>query len=141
MTEAGRAVHVVLPGDIDDPATPSGGNSYDRRICAGLGERGWSVHEHPVPGGWPHPDPADRATLGKVLAATPDDAVVLIDGLIASAVPDLLAPHARRLRLVLLVHLPLDDEPEARALAAARAVVTTSEWTRRALLARHPALA
>ncbi|WP_410817480.1 glycosyltransferase family 4 protein [Micromonospora sp. 050-3] len=141
MTDAGRAVHVVLPGDIDDPATPSGGNSYDRRICAGLGERGWSVHEHPVPGTWPQPDPADRATLGAVLAAAPDDAVVLIDGLIASAVPDLLAPHARRLRLVLLVHLPLDDEPEARALATARAVVTTSEWTRSALLARHPALA
>ncbi|MEU8388155.1 glycosyltransferase family 4 protein [Micromonospora sp. NPDC048842] len=141
MTDAGRAVHVVLPGDIDDPATPSGGNSYDRRICAGLSERGWSVHEHPVPGAWPHPDPADRATLGAVLAAAPDDAVVLVDGLIASAVPDLLAPHASRLRLVLLVHLPLDDEPEARALATARAVVTTSEWTRRALLARHPALA
>ncbi|WP_444947221.1 glycosyltransferase family 4 protein [Micromonospora ureilytica] len=141
MTDAGRAVHVVLPGDIDDPATPSGGNSYDRRICAGLGERGWSVHEHPVPGAWPHPDPADRATLGGVLAAAPDDAVVLIDGLIASTVPDLLAPHARRLRLVVLVHLPLDDEPEARALATARAVVTTSEWARRALLARHPTLA
>ncbi|MGC4866410.1 glycosyltransferase family 4 protein [Micromonospora sp. DT53] len=141
MTDAGRAVHVVLPGDIDDPATPSGGNSYDRRICAGLGERGWSVHEHPVPGAWPHPDPADRATLGRVLAAAPDDAVVLIDGLIASTVPDLLAPHARRLRLVVLVHLPLDDEPEAHALATARAVVTTSAWTRRALLARHPTLA
>ena len=65
MTDAGRAVHVVLPGDIDDPATPSGGNFYDRRICAGLGERGWSVHEHPVPGAWPHPDPADRATLAR----------------------------------------------------------------------------
>ncbi|MER7590788.1 glycosyltransferase family 4 protein [Micromonospora sp. NPDC127501] len=138
MTDAGRAVHVVLPGDIDDPATPSGGNSYDRRICAGLGERGWSVHEHPVPGAWPHPDPADRATLGGVLAAAPDDAVVLVDGLIASTVPDLLAPHARRLRLVVLVHMPLDDEAEGRALAAARAVVTTSEWTRRRLLLRHP---
>ncbi|WP_433352270.1 glycosyltransferase family 4 protein [Micromonospora saelicesensis] len=138
MTDAGRAVHVVLPGDIDDPATPSGGNSYDRRICTGLGERGWSMHEHPVPGAWPHPDPAERAALGGVLAAAPDDAVVLVDGLIASAVPDLLAPHARRLRLVVLVHMPLDDEAEGRALAAARAVVTTSEWTRRRLLLRHP---
>ncbi|MEV4120018.1 glycosyltransferase family 4 protein [Micromonospora sp. NPDC049645] len=141
MIDAGRAAHVVLPGDIDDPATPSGGNSYDRRICAGLGERGWSVHEHPVPGGWPHPDPADRATLAGVLAGVPDDAVVLIDGLIASTVPDLLAPHAGRLRLVILVHLPFDDEAEARALTSARAVVTTSEWTRRTLMARHPTLA
>ncbi|GAB3933797.1 hypothetical protein GCM10027614_05580 [Micromonospora vulcania] len=46
----GRVVHVVLPGDIDDPATPSGGNTYDRRICRGLGEAGWSVYEHAVPG-------------------------------------------------------------------------------------------
>ncbi|MEU7847942.1 glycosyltransferase family 4 protein [Micromonospora parva] len=138
MTDAGRAVHVVLPGDIDDPATPSGGNTYDRRICAGLGERGWSVHEHPVPGAWPHPEPADRATLAGLLAATPDDAVVLLDGLIASTVPDVLAPHAHRLRLVVLVHMPLNDETEGRALATARAVVTTSEWTRRRLLARHP---
>lgn len=134
----GNVVHVVLPGDIDDPATPSGGNTYDRRICRGLGERGWSVREHAVPGAWPNPDPADRAELARLLAATPDDAVVLLDGLIASTVPDLLAPHAQRLRLVVLVHLPLDDEAEARALATARAVVTTSEWTRRRLLARHP---
>ncbi|GGO27122.1 glycosyl transferase [Micromonospora parathelypteridis] len=138
MIDAGRAVHVVLPGDIDDPTTPSGGNTYDRRICTGLGERGWAVHEHPVPGAWPHPGPADRAKLAEVLAAAPDDAVVLLDGLIASTVPDLLAPHARRLRLVVLVHMPLDDEAEARALATARAVVTTSEWTRRRLLLRHP---
>lgn len=138
MIDAGRTVHVVLPGDIDDPATPSGGNVYDRRICAGLGEHGWSVREHPVPGAWPHPDPADRARLVEVLAAAPDDAVVLIDGLIASTVPELLAPHARRLRLVVLVHMPLDDEAEARALATARAVVTTSEWTRRRLLLCHP---
>ncbi|MGQ5261237.1 glycosyltransferase family 4 protein [Micromonospora sp. ZYX-F-536] len=134
----GRTVHVVLPGDIDDPATPSGGNVYDRRICRGLGEQGWSVREHPVRGAWPHPDPVDRSALARLLAATPDDAVVLLDGLIASTVPDLLAPHARRLRLVVLVHMPLDDDAEAAALATARVVVTTSEWTRRRLLARHP---
>ncbi|MDG4781793.1 glycosyltransferase family 4 protein [Micromonospora sp. WMMD961] len=137
----GRSVHVVLPGDIDDPAAPSGGNTYDRRVCAGLGEHGWPVREHPVSGAWPDPDPTDRTKLAEVLAALPDDAVVLLDGLIASTVPDLLAPHARRLRLVVLVHLPFDDEAEARALATARAVVTTSEWTRRHLVARHRTLA
>lgn len=132
-----RTVHVVLPGDIDDPAAPSGGNTYDRRVCAGLGERGWVVHEHSVPGAWPHPDPAALAALARLLATAPDDAVVLVDGLIASTVPDLLAPHATRLRLVLLVHMPLNDEAEGRALATARAVVATSEWTRRRLLAHH----
>ncbi|MFI7284522.1 glycosyltransferase family 4 protein [Micromonospora chersina] len=131
-------VHVVLPGDIDDPASPSGGNGYDRRACQGLAALGWTVREHPVPGGWPHPGVADRTALAGVLAALPDGAAVLLDGLVASTVPEVLAPHARRLRLVVLVHLPLEDDVEARALAAATAVVTTSEWTRRRLLDRYP---
>jgi len=54
-------VHVVLPNDIDDPATPSGGNAYDRRVCRGLAALGWSVREHAVAGGWPSPLPAERA--------------------------------------------------------------------------------
>ncbi|MET7966463.1 glycosyltransferase family 4 protein [Micromonospora sp. NPDC005305] len=130
-------VHVVLPGDIDDPASPSGGNGYDRRACHELAARGWTVREHPVPGGWPHPEPGDRAALAGVLAALPDGAAVLLDGLVASTVPEVLAPHARRLRLVVLVHLPREDEVEGRALAAATAVVSTSEWTRRRLLDRY----
>jgi glycosyltransferase involved in cell wall biosynthesis len=132
-----RVVHVVLPGDIDDPATPSGGNTYDRRVCAGLAARGWTVREYPVPGGWPRPDAADRAGLARVLAALPDAAPVLVDGLIASAVPDVLRPQADRLRLVVLVHMPLDDEAERAALACARAVIVTSAWTRRRLLDRY----
>jgi glycosyltransferase involved in cell wall biosynthesis len=82
----------------------------------------------------------ERADLARVLATMPDDAVVLLDGLVASAVPDVLVPEARRLRLAVLVHLPLGDEiaalrgQEADTLAAAVAVVTTSEWTRRRLL-------
>jgi glycosyltransferase involved in cell wall biosynthesis len=130
-------VHVVLPDDIDDPATPSGGNHYDRRICAGLADAGWRVREHPVPGGWPTPTPAGRADLAGRLAALPDGAIVLLDGLVAAVAPEALAPHADRLRLVVLVHLPREDAAEARALAAASAVVATSEWTRRRLLDRY----
>jgi glycosyltransferase involved in cell wall biosynthesis len=127
-------VHVVLPNDIDDPATPSGGNAYDRQVCLGLAEAGWTVHEHPVHGGWPRPTGAERAGLAFVLAGLPDHALVLVDGLIASAVPDVLVPVADRLRLVVLVHMPLDDDAEGRVLAAARAVVTTSAWTRGRLI-------
>ncbi|SBT43509.1 glycosyltransferase family 4 protein [Micromonospora narathiwatensis] len=130
-------VHVVLPGDIDDPADPSGGNAYDRRVCHGLAALGWTVREHPVPGGWPHPEPAARAALAGLLAALPDAALVLLDGLVAAVVPEVLAPHARRLRLVVLVHLPAGDEAEARSLAGAAGVIATSEWTRRRLLDRH----
>jgi glycosyltransferase involved in cell wall biosynthesis len=127
-------VHVVLPNDIDDPATPSGGNTYDRRICHGLAALGWSVREHAVRGAWPCPGVTERADLARVLSAVPDNAVVLLDGLVASAVPDVLVPQARRLRLVVLVHMPLSDDAEDRTLAAAVAVVTTSEWTRRRLI-------
>ncbi|MER7456838.1 glycosyltransferase family 4 protein [Micromonospora sp. NPDC126480] len=132
-----RTLHAVLPGDVDDPATPSGGNHYDRRVLAGLAAAGWSVHEHPVPGGWPLPAPADRATLARVLGAVPDRAVVLLDGLVGCVVPEVLAPHADRLRLAVLVHLPLDHDAERAALHAAAAVVTTSAWTRRWLLDRY----
>ncbi len=70
--------------------------------------------------------------------------MVLLDGLIASTAPEALVPQARRLRQVVLVHMPLghrppDDEAgavrarEREVLAAAAAVVTTSAWTRRRL--------
>ncbi|TCC00676.1 glycosyltransferase [Micromonospora zingiberis] len=130
-------MHVVLPGDIDDPAAPSGGNGYDRRICTGLTAAGWAVREHAVPGAWPEPSPAERARLAEVLTGLPDGALVLVDGLIASVVPDALAAHARRLRLVPLVHLPLADDTEARALASATTIVATSTWTRDELLRRY----
>ncbi|MFI7606524.1 glycosyltransferase family 4 protein [Micromonospora sp. NPDC049366] len=131
-------VHVVLPNDIDDSGTPSGGNQYDRRVCHGLSERGWRVHEHAVPGDWPRPDATALAALAGVLTALPDGAVVLLDGLLASPAPEVLRPQADRLRLVVLVHLPLADPAEARTLAAASAVVTTSGWTRRRLLDLYP---
>jgi glycosyltransferase involved in cell wall biosynthesis len=130
-------LHVVLPNDIDDPARPSGGNIYDRRVCRGLTELGWSVPEYAVRGAWPSPRPQERAELAHVLAALPQGALVLLDGLLASAVPEVLVPQAHRLRLVVLVHLPLDDDTEGESLAAARRVIATSEWTRARLLARY----
>ena len=140
MTE----VHVVVPEGIDDPARPSGGNTYDRRVCQGLAALGWAVHQHPIAGGWPRPDAAGHAALRRVLQQIPDGAVVLLDGLIASAAPGALGPQARRLRQVVLVHMPLGHRPpggeadevrarEGEVLAAATAVVTTSAWTRRRL--------
>jgi len=133
-------LYVVLPNDIDDPATPSGGNVYDRRICRELAAEGWSVREHAVPGAWPHPDGRDLLRLTRTLRALPDGSLVLIDGLVASAAPEVLAAQAGRLRPVLLMHMPLgDDAPalrgrEAAALGASVAVVTTSAWCRRRLL-------
>ncbi|MGY1617308.1 glycosyltransferase family 4 protein [Geodermatophilus sp. SYSU D00691] len=135
-------LHVVVPDGIDDPARPSGGNRYDRRVCDGLAAAGWDVRELAVPGPWPRRDAAALAGLARAVAALPDDALVLLDGLVASCAPGVLVPESRRLRLVVLVHVPLGDvavegDGERAVLAAARAVVTTSAWTRDRLLGRY----
>jgi glycosyltransferase involved in cell wall biosynthesis len=143
------AVHVVVPDGIDDPARPSGGNAYDRQLCRGLASIGWSVQEHAVPGCWPRPDAASIAALAGVVQGIPDGAVVLLDGLIASTAPEVLVPQARRLRLVVLVHMPLGHRPaddraddarmrERAVLSVAAAVVTTSAWSRCRLLELYP---
>lgn len=138
------ALHVVLPGAVDDPAAPSGGNRYDRAVCDRL-SRTRDVHEIAIPGAWPRPAPAARHALAGALADVPDGAVVLLDGLVACGVPEVLEPVAGRLRLVVLVHLPLGDETgldpaeaaglsaaEGRVLrAAARTVVTSTAAARR----------
>jgi glycosyltransferase involved in cell wall biosynthesis len=121
-------VHFIVPEGIDDPARPSGGNAYDRRVCRGLAATGWTVQVHEVTG----------ATLSAALAGIPDRAVVLVDGLVASPAPEVLVPESRRLRLVVLVHMPLGDEREGAVLAAATSVVTTSAWARRLLLQLYP---
>ncbi len=134
--------HIVVPAGIDDPARPSGGNTYDRRLCRGLLAAGWTVHVHEVPGSWPSPDAPSHAALADTVSRIPDRALVLVDGLVASPAPDVLVPAAQRLRLVVLVHMPLGDgaadtrvrERERAMLCAAAAVITTSAWARRALL-------
>ncbi|MGH3312109.1 MAG: glycosyltransferase family 4 protein [Streptomyces sp.] len=139
-----------MPGGVDDMTAPSGGNSYDRRVCQGLPGTGWQVHEHAIAGGWPQPGAAARTELARLLARLPDGAVVLIDGLLACAVPDVVVPEAGRLRLVVLVHLPLGDETgldpalaadldarERETLRAVPAVVATSGWAARRLVDHH----
>jgi glycosyltransferase involved in cell wall biosynthesis len=135
-------VHFVVPEGVDDPARPSGGNAYDHRISRELTALGWSVHPTTAPGAWPLPDAAARHRLAGLLSRIPDGATVLLDGLIASTVPEVLVPEAARLRMVVLVHMPLGHRPdgyappdlrgrEGEVLSAAAAVVTTSSWTRR----------
>lgn len=138
-------VHVVLPGDVDEPATPSGGNRYDRRACQQLAALGWHVAEHPVHGAWPRPDAAQVAHLAATLASVPDGGLTLLDGLVACAAPDVVVPASARLRVAVLVHLPLVDEAgdtdldarERETLRAAAAVIATSEGAARRLTALH----
>ena len=145
MSSPGLPIDIVVPEGIDDPARPSGGNVYDRRVCRELTGRGWRVREHAVSGSWPRPDGAAEDALGRVVNGIPDGAVVLVDGLIASAAANVLVPHTRRLGLVVLVHMPLGDGApgldladarigERAVLAAASAIITTSSWTRQRLI-------
>ncbi|MFJ2646217.1 glycosyltransferase family 4 protein [Streptomyces sp. NPDC087420] len=139
-----------MPGGVDDPAAPSGGNRYDRRVCGELPRAGWPVHEHAVPGTWPDPAPEARAELARILAESADGSVVLLDGLVACAAPDVVVPEAARLRLAVLVHLPLADETgltperaaeldaaERRTLHAVSAVIATSTWAANRLITHH----
>ncbi|WEH14313.1 glycosyltransferase family 4 protein [Streptomyces sp. VNUA24] len=145
-----RSMHFVMPGGVDDPARPSGGNAYDRRICLDLPGFGWQVHKHTVDGDWPSPSEAARAELARTLRELPDGTVVLLDGLVACGVPEIVLPEAERLCLAVLVHLPLGDEtglePEVAAdldakeratLRGVSAVIATSEWAVRRLVSHH----
>ena len=145
-----NVVQVLMPGDVDDPAVPSGGNTYDRRVCRGLADLGFEVREILVRGAWPRPEAAARTELARSLAALPDGAVVVADGLVACGVPEVAVPQSGRLRLVVLVHMPLADDTgrapriaaeldvrERETLRAAMAVVTTSPATARRLAERH----
>ena len=140
-----RTVHVVVPEGIEDPMRPSGGNTFDRRVCQALAAVGWSVCTRAVGGHWPWAGEAAHRALKEALGAVPDTSLVLVDGLVASAVPEVLVPASHRLRLVVLMHMPIGTragdgayERECAVLSAAAAVVTTSCWTRRWLLAAYP---
>ncbi|MDK1476869.1 glycosyltransferase family 4 protein [Streptomyces sp. 549] len=139
-----------MPGNVDDPAAPSGGNVYDRRVCRELPRLGWRVREHAVDGEWPRPGAGSRAEVARVLRETPDGGVVLLDGLVACGLPEVVVPEASRLRLAVLVHLPLGDETglapavaaeldaaERRTLRSAAATVATSAWAAGRLTEHH----
>ncbi|KND24687.1 glycosyltransferase family 4 protein [Streptomyces acidiscabies] len=145
-----RTVHFVLPGGVDDPSRPSGGNAYDRRVCLDLPGFGWQVRKHLAAGEWPRPAAEDRDALARTLRDLPDGSVVLLDGIVACGVPEVVVPEAERLRLAVLVHLPLGDEtglaPEVAAeldareravLRAVPAVIATSDWAVRRLVSHH----
>jgi glycosyltransferase involved in cell wall biosynthesis len=141
-------VHVVVPEGFDNPGQPSGGNIYDRRVCAGLAEAGWEVPVATVAAAWPVPGSRARAELARIVSAIPDGEIALIDGLIASPTAAQLLPHAGRISMTVLLHMPLatalDRRHDASAqrservvLRAAIGVVVTSEWTRQQVLTRY----
>lgn len=130
---------LVVPGSID---TRTGGSIYDRRMADGLRRRGWDITVVELAGDFPQPTAVAVADAARALAALPDGTLVVMDGLALSALPDLVAHEASRLRVVALVHLPLaadvsiDAEARARlavgeqrALAASSLIVVTGAAT------------
>ncbi len=134
----------AIPGDI---TLPTGGYAYDREVLAALPAFGVDVAHLALPDGYPDPSPADLARTAAQIAATPRDAVLLIDGLAYGAMPlDLIDGFMRP--IVALVHHPLCLEAglaperveplralETAALTRARHVVVTSPTTARTLTA------
>ena len=138
-----RACSFVVAGS---PAQFTGGYLYDARIAEGLTALGWQVQTHGLEGRFPLPDARAADALAQCLAAHPDGACVVIDGLVFGGLPDVVREHAHRLDLVALVHHPLAKEngldasvrdtleaTERAALAVARRVVVTSGFTARQL--------
>jgi hypothetical protein len=131
----------AVPGDIE---TRTGGTIYDKKVLAELRRLGWLVEHLEWPASFPFPSTADIDTVAASLGACPDGALVMIDGLAFSVLPDVISAEAERLRLVALVHHPLALESglppdiakrfrmsERQALTHARAVIVTSEMTPR----------
>lgn len=132
----------VIPGDL---TLPTGGYAYDRRVLALLAAHGVDCAHVALPGTYPAPTEADLAETGRILAALPDDTVLLVDGLAFGAMPGEVVGRIRQ-KIADLVHHPLCLEAglspmrqrvlkqtETMALVFADAVVVTSRETARIL--------
>jgi glycosyltransferase involved in cell wall biosynthesis len=132
-------LHFALPGSLDQR---TGGSIYDRQVIEALREDGWWVEVLEWPATFPFPNEDDRLVVAASLAAVPDNALVLIDGLALGTLPGLARREKDRLRLAALVHHPLALETglspmmaatfaaeEQDALTSVRAVIVTSETT------------
>ncbi len=134
---------MVVPGEL---STVTGGYEYVRRMIDGLRNLGWSIEVLQFDVSFPHPSGAALLDAERQLAALPDGALTLIDGLALGAMPGIAHRQSRRLTLIALVHHPLALETglssaqalqlrtsERQALAASRHVIVTSPSTKEVL--------
>ncbi|MGL4323695.1 MAG: glycosyltransferase family 4 protein [Beijerinckiaceae bacterium] len=135
-------VYFVIPGDL---SLPTGGYAYDRRVLALAGEAQLDLRYLPIPGSFPSPTEPDLNETARLISQTPEDAILLIDGLALGAKPPEFVRAFKR-RVVALVHHPLGFEcglPAQRAaalnanekavLALCESVIVTSHDTARIL--------
>lgn len=116
-------VAFIVPGGRD---VRTGGSIYDRNIADGLRGLGWTVDISGI----------------DALVSLADGSLAVVDGLAYATAPQAIDQHARRLRLIALVHLPLAlevglepgeadrlDAVERSVLAAVKHIVVTGERT------------
>ncbi len=143
-------LHFIVPGRLDQL---TGGYLYDARMISELRRLKRPVTVHELPGRFPVTDTTARQALESTLAALPNGATVVVDGLALGGMPGGVGDHHRRLRILALVHHPLADETgldpatrgllrkrETRALQQVRGVVVTSPFTARRLESMVPSL-
>ena len=92
----------LVPGPI---TAISGGYGYDRRLLDGFSRAGHEVQLVELNGTHPLPDDAARASAVAALAAVPQDARIIIDGLGLPAFEPLLDELEKR-RAIGLIHHP-----------------------------------
>ncbi len=100
----GQTLHILCPGDINQL---TGGYGYLRRLVAGLRDLGETVIVHELPGPHPFVDDPSRNAADAIMAAIPDGAPVLIDGLALPVAAHAIWVDRYRLRFAALVHHPL----------------------------------
>ncbi|MEQ8710709.1 MAG: glycosyltransferase family 4 protein [Rhodospirillales bacterium] len=136
----------AVPGDL---ASLTGGYAYAREVIRCWKAAGHSVQYIPLGDGFPDPSESVMEDACRRLAATPDGATVLIDGLAYGVLPAAFLQQTHR-RWVALVHHPLALETgvdparqvilkasERAALAEASQVIVTSPATARELVASY----
>lgn len=143
MSATSNAFHLIVPGPLDQR---TGGYIYDARIVSELAEAGVPVAVHSIGGRFPDVDDVAREALNARLASLADGETVVVDGLAAGGLPEVIAAHTPRLAMVALVHHPLADETgqspeqverffvsERETLSHVQGVIVTSPFTARRL--------
>jgi glycosyltransferase involved in cell wall biosynthesis len=118
-----RSFSLLVPGPIDQL---TGGYLYARHLVAAVRAQGVAVAVRELAGCFPDADAHAREDCAAALAAMPDGAVAVIDGLALAGFKAAMARESVRLRLIVLVHHPLAEETglapaEARRFAALEA--------------------
>src|SRR5215470_16472077 len=98
------AVTFAVPGSLDQL---TGGYKYDRRVIAGLRQRGCDVDVVDLGDGFPRPRPETLAAVLPCLGRVPAGQPIVVDGLALGILPEAAAALRERHPLIALVHHPL----------------------------------